>query len=127
MPAFLQAFASSGSIGRDASLMSVSPLQNSANPSPVPGPSTLIATFGLVSLKSSATSDEIGSTVDEPEITIVPVRSADPPVAPVPPPSWSCCTPRLQAAATASARATGYAAVVLRILCIRNSSSVGCR
>ena len=50
--------------------MSVSPLQNSSNPSPVPGPSTLNPTSGLVSLKISATTDEIGSTVDDPEITI---------------------------------------------------------
>ena len=47
MPAFLQALASSSSIGREASAMSISPLQKSSNPSPVPGPSTLIATSGL--------------------------------------------------------------------------------
>ena len=63
--------------------MSVSPLQNSTKPSPVPGPSTLIETFGATSsLKSSATRLEIGWTVDDPEIVIVPVRSL-PPVVPV--------------------------------------------
>ena len=54
--------------------MSISPLQKSSKPSPVPGPSTLIATSGFVSLKISATTDEIGSTVEEPEIVIDPVR-----------------------------------------------------
>ena len=75
MPFFLQTLASSASIGRDASAMSISPLQKSSKPSPVPGPSTLMATSGFVSLKISATTDEIGSTVDEPEIVIEPDRS----------------------------------------------------
>ena len=76
IPFCLQAFTSSGSIGRDASEISVSLLQKSSNPSPVPGPSTLIATSGFVSLKISATKDEIGCTVDDPEIVIDPVRAS---------------------------------------------------
>ena len=39
-PPFLHACCSSGSIGLEASEMSVSPWQNSSKPSPVPGPST---------------------------------------------------------------------------------------
>src|SRR4051812_47770719 len=72
MPASLHALASVSSIGREASLTSVSPEQNSSKPSPVPGPSTLIVTSGLLPWNASATSEEIGSTVDEPEITMSP-------------------------------------------------------
>src|SRR3990172_657602 len=68
MPAFSHAFISSASIGRDASLMSVLPSQNSTNPSPVPGPSTDGDTPGLEPAKLSATRVVIGSTVDEPEM-----------------------------------------------------------
>ena len=86
MPLVEHASASSCSIGREASLTSVSPSQNRTKPSPVPGPSTVIWTFGdTSSLKSSATRLEIGSTVDEPEIAIVPVRSGGGTAAPVVP------------------------------------------
>ena len=76
MPFFAQASPPPRSIGREASLMSVSPSQNRTNPSPVPGPSTVIETSeDTSSLKSSATRLVIGSTVEEPEIVIVPLRS----------------------------------------------------
>jgi hypothetical protein len=48
-------------------------LQKRANPSPVPGPSTVYETPGLAALKSSATMLVIGSTVEEPEMERVPV------------------------------------------------------
>ncbi len=87
--------------------MSVSPSQNRTNPSPVPGPSTVIETSeDTSSLKSSATRLVIGSTVEEPEIVMVPLRSwavepLAPPVLPVPPPLSSL----LQAAATSDSDA----------------------
>src|ERR1051325_4318972 len=81
MPAFLQAFASSGSIWREASLMSVLPSQKSTNPSPVPGPSTETCASGLLPAKCSATSCEIGSTVEEPETATEP-ESPDVPLVP---------------------------------------------
>ena len=88
--------------------MSVSPSQNRTNPSPVPGPSTVIETSeDTSSLKSSATRLVIGCTVEEPEIVMVPLRSwavepLAPPVLPVPPPSSSL----LHAAATSANTAT---------------------
>ncbi len=74
-PASAQAWASSSLMAREASLMSVSPAQKRAKPSPVPGPSTLMATLGFCSLKSSLTRVEMGSTVEEPEMTISPEMS----------------------------------------------------
>ena len=64
--------ASSALIGREASLMSVSPAQNFVNPPPVPDSLTLTSTPGLAALKSSATASEIGRTVLEPSMTIDP-------------------------------------------------------
>src|SRR4029453_5576928 len=76
MPASARVLASSSLILRDASLMSISPLQKSLNPSPVPGPSTVIATLGWFSLNASATACEIGWTVDEPDTDTSPSRDA---------------------------------------------------
>src|SRR6187455_1249580 len=76
MPAALQVAASSSLILRDASLMSVSPVQKVLKPSPVPGPVTVKLNPGFAALTSSATAVEIGSTVDEPETLIVPVMAA---------------------------------------------------
>src|SRR6476646_70699 len=76
MPAALQVAASSSLILRDASLMSVSPLQNVLKPSPVPGPVTVKLNPAFDALTSSATAVEMGSTVDEPETLIVPVTAA---------------------------------------------------
>src|SRR5262245_24764407 len=67
-----QEVTSSALIGREASEMSVSPAQKRANPSPVPGPSTVMATSGLDSANTVAAAAEIGSTVDEPETAISP-------------------------------------------------------
>src|SRR6185503_213340 len=52
-------------------------LQKRANPSPVPGPSTVYSTSGFRAWKSSATRLVIGSTVDEPEIVSVPETAAE--------------------------------------------------
>ena len=57
--------------------MSVSPSQNSLNPSPVPGPSTVTDTSGATSSNSSATRIEIGSTVEDPEMVTLPDTAAD--------------------------------------------------
>ena len=71
-----QIFASSSSMGRDASFMSVSPAQNDSKPPPVPDSPTVIWTSGLVSLKSSAATLDIGPTVLEPSMATVPVSRA---------------------------------------------------
>src|ERR687896_505794 len=71
---------SSSLIARDASLMSVSPLQKSWKPSPVPGPSTVYWKSGFWAANSSATRLVMGLTVDEPETKISP---AAPPAASV--------------------------------------------
>src|SRR6188474_151680 len=76
MPAAAQVAASSSLILRDASLMSVSPLQKVLKPSPVPGPVTVKLNPAFDALTSSATAVEMGSTVDEPETLIVPVTAA---------------------------------------------------
>ena len=55
--------------------MSVLPLQNSTNPSPVPGPSTDAETSGFAFVKFSVTSCVIGCTVEEPEIVSVPLTA----------------------------------------------------
>src|SRR5262245_1269840 len=73
-PPSSQAVTSSALIGREASEMSVSPAQKRAKPSPVPGPSTVMATSGLESENTAAAAAEIGSTVDEPEIASSPDR-----------------------------------------------------
>src|SRR6185369_12682548 len=68
IPAFLQASISVALIGRDASLMSVSPRQNFWNPPPVPEMPTVTFTPGLAFWKSSATASVIGNTVLDPSI-----------------------------------------------------------
>ena len=66
----------SGLMARDASEMSVSPSQNRAKPSPVPGPSTVMATPGEAALNASWMAVVMGWTVDEPEMVMEPVRPA---------------------------------------------------
>ena len=66
MPAFWQASISAGRIGRDASLMSVSPRQNFWNPPPVPEIPTVTRMLGLAFWNSSATASLMGKTVLEP-------------------------------------------------------------
>src|SRR5215217_8657076 len=79
MLCFLQIAASSGSIGREASLMSVSPTQNFSNPPPVPAWPTLISTSGFSPLNCSATAWVSGPTVLDPLILIEPERPLAPP------------------------------------------------
>ena len=95
IPFAAQASSSSCSIGRDASLMSVSPLQNSSNPSLVPGPSTAKLTPGFCVRNFSPTSDVMGSTVDEPEMLSEPDTSSE--VSPVAPPPSSSSPPHAAA------------------------------
>ena len=66
-------------MAREASEMSVSPAQNFLKPSPVPGPSTVMPTPEFAFENSSATRAEIGSTVDEPEMRMVPLEPSPPP------------------------------------------------
>src|SRR4051812_7480033 len=106
MPFFLQAAASLGLISREASEMSVSPLQNFSKPPPVPDEPTVIFTLGLSSLNSSAAACAKGRTVLEPSRVILPERFLSPP----PPPPLSslphAATPKASAmAAPAAARA----------------------
>ena len=61
-----QAVFSESEIGRDASEMSVSPLQNFLNPPPVPEIPTEPFTFGCASAYSDAAALVSGPTVDEP-------------------------------------------------------------
>ncbi len=78
MPALAHASISVGRIGRDASLMSVSPWQNFSKPPPVPDVPTVTRTSGFSSWKSSAAASLSGATVLEPSILIVPLRPAPP-------------------------------------------------
>src|SRR5215217_867483 len=66
-------------MGREASLICVSPLQNSTNPSVVPGPSTFTSTSGFSPENPSATRLLIGRTVEDPETLTDPDRFSDPP------------------------------------------------
>jgi hypothetical protein len=70
-------------IGREASEMSVSPAQNFSKPPPVPEEPTVIFTFGLSSLNSSAAACAYGRTVLEPSREILPLRSPPPPPPPL--------------------------------------------
>jgi hypothetical protein len=74
MPSFWQALTSSGSIGRDASEMSVSPAQNFSNPPPVPEMPTVILTSGFSSRNSSAAASVSGPTVLDPSTLMEPDR-----------------------------------------------------
>jgi hypothetical protein len=75
MPAFIQVSISAARIGREASLMSVSPRQNFWNPPPVPEMPTEMSTFGFAALNSSAIASLIGKTVLEPSTRIIPLSS----------------------------------------------------
>src|ERR671919_634675 len=108
IPFAAQASISSCSIGRDASEMSVSPLQNSSKPSPVPGPSTVISTSGFSSANNSATSELIGSTVDEPDTNIDPVSASLPPLPPPPLSDPPHAAPSNAAAASPTTNTPGF-------------------
>ena len=74
-------------IGREASLMSVSPRQNFWKPPPVPEMPTVTRTSGLAFWNSSATASLIGKTVLEPSSATMVVLGAAPPLEDeVPPP-----------------------------------------
>src|SRR5688572_20944276 len=59
-------------MGREASLISISPRPNFLNPPPVPDRATEIFTAGCTALNSSATASVIGYTVLDPSMLIVP-------------------------------------------------------
>ena len=59
-------------IGRDASLISISPRVYFLNPPPVPDTPTVIRTLGYILPNSSATASVIGNTVLEPSTFTVP-------------------------------------------------------
>ncbi len=105
MPAFLQAAASSGLIGREASEMSVSPAQKRWNPPPVPATPTVMSTRGLVVAKRSAASCMSGPTVLEPSALIDPVRFVAGPAGRLTA-EEPCGRPPQALAATATATAT---------------------
>ena len=86
MPAFLQASISVALIGREASLMSVSPRQNFWKPPPVPEMPTVTRLPFSPFWNSSATASLIGKTVLEPSR----VTSDGPDVDGVPPVRASC-------------------------------------
>src|SRR6187397_303393 len=75
MPPFLQAAISSGSISREASLMSVSPAQNFSKPPPVPAVPTVTLTPGFAAWNSSAIASVRGPTVLDPSMRMEPDRS----------------------------------------------------
>src|SRR5688572_29274820 len=71
----LARLSSAGLIGRDASLISISPRPNFLKPPPVPERATEIFISGLDLRNSSATASVIGYTVLEPSIWIWPLAS----------------------------------------------------
>src|SRR5215211_4526174 len=93
-PPSSQACCSSGSMGREASEIWVSPAQNASKPSPVPAPPTVICTSGFSWANPSTTAWVIGCTVLEPSIEIWPETF------PLPPPPCSAPAPPPQAART---------------------------
>jgi len=91
-------------MARDAPAISISPAQNSANPSPVPGPSTVMATPGEPTLNSSWTAVEMGCTVDEPEMVMLPSSPVGAGGAVTVSPAEGDCATALPLAATVAAR-----------------------
>ena len=75
MPLSAADCASLSLMGRDASLMSISPAVNRLNPPPVPDTPTLTRTSGWTLRNSSATASLTGKTVLEPSISIVPLSA----------------------------------------------------
>src|SRR5688572_17563132 len=84
MPLAAHASISEALIGRDASLMSISPLQNFENPPPVPERPTVTRTLLLLRTNSSATASDMGKTVLEPSMVTEPPSPStfSPPVQP---------------------------------------------
>src|SRR5829696_7762690 len=85
MPLASHACFSSSLMAREASEMSVSPLQNLVKPPPVPEVPTVTLTPDCSLLNSSVMASLIGATVEEPSTTMLPERL----VPPVPPPASS--------------------------------------
>src|SRR5918999_2955219 len=108
-----QAAFSSSSIGRDASEMSVSPLQNFSNPPPVPDVPTGTWTRPCSSWNSSEATVVNGATVLDPSILIVPDSCCWPPPWPAPPPPSSEPPPQATSAPV-SATATVAERIDLR-------------
>ena len=75
-PPLLQAATSSSSIAREASEMSVSPLQNSSKPPPVPDVPTVMLTSPFSALNASAAAEVRGPTVEEPSMAMSPESEA---------------------------------------------------
>src|SRR5215211_5641673 len=85
-PPSSQACCSSGSMGREASEIWVSPAQNASKPSPVPAPPSEICMSGFSWLNASDAAWVIGSTVLEPSVEILPETLPPPsPLALLPP------------------------------------------
>src|SRR5687768_4654014 len=99
-PFFWAASASDFLMGREASETSDSLLPNFLNPPPVPDVPTGTRTFGFAFWNSSATASEMGKTVLDPSIWMVPDRF--PPEASTPGPP--VLFPLLQPAMAASVR-----------------------
>ncbi len=78
-PLSSQIFASSSVIGREASLMSVSPRQKRSKPPPVPEIPTVMRTSEFSRWKFSAAAVTYGPTVLEPSAVIVPPLEPPPP------------------------------------------------
>ena len=75
-PPSAQRVTSSSAMVREASAMSISPAHSRPNPSPVPGPSTKPVTSVCVAVKASNTWLLMGSTVEDPEIWMSPLRAS---------------------------------------------------
>ena len=100
MPLSAQASISLCLMGREASEMSVSPLQNFSKPPPVPETPTVTRTSGATERNSSATASVTGKTVLEPSIATLP--DSDSPLPVVSPPSSPPHAPISSVAARAS-------------------------
>src|SRR4029450_9542140 len=90
MPLASHACFSSSLMAREASEMSVSPLQNLVKPPPVPEVPTVTLTPDCSLLNSSVMASLMGATVEEPSTTMLPVMivpPAPPPASPSPPPA----------------------------------------
>src|SRR5215216_672017 len=91
MPLSAQACCSSGSMGRDASEIWVSPAQKASKPSPVPAPPTEIFTSEFSWLNASAAACVMGRTVLEPSTASCP-ETPPPPLCPLAPPPQAART-----------------------------------
>jgi hypothetical protein len=105
MPLAAHVSISTGRMGRDALLMSVSPRQNRSKPPPVPDTPTVTRRPGLAIWNSSATASLIGKTVLDPSIRISAGVSASP-SPPLPPQATTAIAITAQAATRPRQRRT---------------------